>query len=136
MNLPLPDYYLTWLHTKPNLEYAEYAACVWHIYSLVQLNQEIDFDDERSPCWQQLQSVAAILREVLEQDFTECGAGKFSLERLANCVVIGDKNSDLLFCDVHDHTSLWCIYKDGGEVEQIAGDLTLLVKQAQLRTVG
>lgn len=104
----------------------------WTIYSKSQLLADYNLDGLVTPLWQQTKSISSILLDVLDDDYVECDKGEtFKLDRLSKCVAVGDVNGNILFVDVADGGSMWCIYYDDADVEFICSSIDIFISEAK-----
>ncbi len=94
----------------------------FNLYNLDELCEEIIVDDERVL---QIEVLKGYIKTILEvnDDFFDLKE-KQEYEKLAKCLSIGYRNSDVLFIDRDDNNTLHIFYPDGGDTEQV-DDLTL-----------
>jgi len=126
MNVPLPETYVRWLDEVGNTSPVKRFGRSWRIYSRAQLVEAVDIDHNTTPAWQQLQSYAKMYRSLSgEEDgcLLDQNEHSFPFKRLEQCVVIGECNGDPLFVDPSDGYSVWCLYHDGADIEELADAL-------------
>ena len=123
MNAPLPETYLRWLEEVADTSAVKRFGRSWWISSRTELEETVDIDHSSTPAWQQLQSYVKMYRSLSgEEDgcLLDQNAHAFPFKRLEQCVVIGECNGDPLCVDPSDGYSVWCLYHDGADVEQLA----------------
>ena len=95
MNPELPKYYVEWLSRLATGEPLSYMEKDWYLYSMEELNENIEIDSYSTPAFMQLES---FLKTQLEMT----GETPISIEKARDLVTIGENNGDPLFYDKTD----------------------------------